>query len=178
MTVEQYISLGKRTAIFSFLSGTIIFLLYFFTSESILLLVGYAFIVVVGLLNLVVLIAISIKLSKEKESTKKLVRICVFMMLNMPIMISYCWLTTILLDTVRITFTNSTKFELSNINITGCEKKIIDKLETGESKTIWIDIPNECEINIEYLSNGQRQIENVVGYATEGKIKHSIGDQK
>lgn len=181
MTAEQYISLGKRTAIISFLLGTTIFALYFFTSESDFLFAGYIFIILAGLVNLVILIAISFKLLKDKGNIKKLVKIGVFMSLNIPVMIIYCWIAIMLMGIHRITFTNSTQTELNNIKITGCEEKRIDKLEIGESTTVWINIPNDCAINIEYVFNGQRKEENVIDYTTScngGKTKYKIGGKE
>jgi hypothetical protein len=62
------------------------------------------------------------------------------MLLNIPVILFYCWVAIILLDTMRITFTNSTQTTLTNINIVGCGGGHIDKLEVGESKTVWVDI--------------------------------------
>ncbi|WP_158727981.1 MULTISPECIES: hypothetical protein [unclassified Flavobacterium] len=82
---------------------------------------------------------------------------------------------------MRINFTNTTQTTLTKINIVGCGGGKIDKLEVGESKTVWVEIPRDCSISIEYLSNGQRKKENVSGYATSSmgqKMKHAIGKNK
>lgn len=66
----------------------------------------------------------------------------------------------------------------SDINITGCETEYIDKLEIGESETVWIDIPNDCSISIDYLTNGKRNEEVVAGYVSNSmgqKMNHKIG---
>jgi hypothetical protein len=69
---------------------------------------------------------------------------------------------------------------LKDINIVGCETKYINKLEKGESKTIWIGITGDCHIGINYIANGERKEENVAGYITNGmgqKMKYHIGGQ-
>ncbi|PZP51996.1 MAG: hypothetical protein DI598_01780 [Pseudopedobacter saltans] len=160
--------------------GTGIFGLYFLTSSFELLFVGYGFIALTGLINLGVLISILIKTSKDKDNRTKLFTTCGLMLLNIPIMLFYCWVAIILLNTMRITFTNSTHTTLTNINIVGCGGGHIDKLEVGESKTVWVNITGDCSINIDYLSNGQRKEESLAGYVTSsmGQImKHNIGGQ-
>ncbi|MDT3738799.1 MAG: hypothetical protein RO257_04785 [Candidatus Kapabacteria bacterium] len=67
---------------------------------------------------------------------------------------------------------------LSVISITGCETTHIYKLEIGENETVWIDIPNDCSISINYLTNGKRNQEVVAGYITNSmgqKMNHNIG---
>ena len=160
--------------------GTSIFGLYFLTSSFELLFLGYGFIALIGLINLGVLISILIKASKDKDNRTKLLATCGLMLLNIPIMLFYCWVAIILLNTMRITFTNSTPTTLTNINIVGCGGGHIDKLESGESKTVWVDITGDCSINLNYLSNGQKKEESVAGYVTNSmgqKMKHNIGGQ-
>jgi hypothetical protein len=180
MTTERQIKLGRQTALISFLSGTVIFGFYFLTSSFELLFIGYGFIALARAINIVVLISILSKANKEKENRKKLLTTCGLMLLNIPFMLFYCWVALILLGTMRITFTNSTQVTLTNINIVGCGGGHIDKLEVGESKTVWIDITGDCSINIDYLYNGQQKEESVAGYVTSGmgqKMKHNIGRQ-
>ncbi|TAF46384.1 MAG: hypothetical protein EAZ51_07235 [Sphingobacteriales bacterium] len=178
MTTERHIKLGRQTALISFLLGIGIFGLYFLTSSWELLFVGYAFIALTGLINLGILVSILLKANKDKDNRKKLLTTCGLMLLNIPVMLFYCWVAIILLDTMRITFTNSTQTTLTNINIVGCGGGYIDKLEVGESKIVWVDITGDCSINIDYLSNGQQKEERVAGYVTNSngqKMKHNIG---
>ena len=102
------------------------------------------------------------------------------MLVNIPVMIFYCWVALILLNTIRISFTNSTQTTLTNIKIIGCGGGHIDKLEAGESETVWVKITGDCSLDLEYLSNGQKKEESVTGYVTNNmgqKMKHNIGGQ-
>ena len=164
MTTERHIKLGRQTALISFLLGTVIFGLYFLTSSFELLFVGYGFIALTGLINIGILISILLKANKDIENRKKLLTTSGLMLLNIPLMLFYCWVAIVLLDTMRITFTNSTQTTLSSINIVGCGGGHIDQLEAGQSKTVWVDITGDCSINIDYLSNGQQKNESVAGY--------------
>jgi hypothetical protein len=180
MTTERYIKLGRQTALISFLLGTAIFGLYFLTSSFGLLFLGYGFIALTVLINIGILISILVKANKDKDNRTKLFTTCGLMLLNIPVMLFYCWVAIILLNTMRITFTNSTQTTLTNINIVGCGGGHINKLESGESETVWVDITGDCSISIDYLSNGQKKEESIAGYVTNSmgqKMKHNIGGQ-
>jgi len=147
------------------------------TSSSDLLFLGYGFIVLTGLINIGILIAILTRAKKDKENRGRLLSTSGLMLVNIPIMVAYCWVAIVLLDTMRITFTNSTQTTLSSINIVGCGGGHIDKLEKGESKTVWVTITGDCSIYVDYLSNGQRKEETVAGYVTSSmgqKVNHKI----
>lgn len=177
MTTEQHIKIGRLTALVSFLLGTIIFGLYFLTSSFDVVLLGLGFIVLVGLINSGILILIVLKANKDKNNEIKLLKIGGLMLLNIPIMFFYGWIVIVLLGTMRITFTNTTQTTLTDITIVGCGGGHIDKLEIGQSKTVWIDIKGDCSINVDYLSNGQRKKETVAGYVTSSmgqKVNHNI----
>ncbi|MFV0529921.1 MAG: hypothetical protein ACK5MD_00590 [Flavobacteriales bacterium] len=180
MTTERHIKLGRQTALISFLLGTAIFGLYFLTSSFELLFVGYGFIALIGLINIGIIILILLKATKDTENRKRLLTACGLMLLNIPVMLVYCGVVIILLNTMRITFTNATQTTLTDINIIGCEMEHIDKLDAGQSKTVWVDIIGDCTIYIDYLVDGQRKEENVADYVTNNmgqKIKHNIGGQ-
>lgn len=81
---------------------------------------------------------------------------------------------------MRITFSNETGVDLTDINIVGCAGGHIDKLEKGESKTVWVTLTGDCSIHIEYLANGQRKVETVTGYVTSSmgqNLNHKIYGQ-
>ncbi|MCT4665300.1 MAG: hypothetical protein N4A45_08735 [Flavobacteriales bacterium] len=120
MTTEQYIKTGRLTALFTFIIGTIIFSLYYLTSAFEILLVGYGFIALNGLINIVILIAILIKIQNAKTNRKRLQNTSVLMFLNIPIMIAYCLVAINLLGTMRINFTNETNTTITDVNIVGC----------------------------------------------------------
>ena len=92
MTSEQYIKLGKQTTLVSFVIGTIIFGLYILTSAVDLFLLAYGFIIIVGLFKTIVLVSILIKAIKDKEKRKKLLITCGTILLNIPVLLIYCWI--------------------------------------------------------------------------------------
>lgn len=180
MTTSKYIKTGRLTALISFLSGTGIFLLFYLTSEDEFLFIGYAFIIFMLILNTGVFISILIKAGKDKNKSNKFIKTLGLMLLNIPVMLVYCWIAFILLGTMRIKFTNSTPNTLKDMNIVGCGGGYLDKLEAGESETVWVKITGDCAIFIDYLQDRQRKKERVAGYVTSGmgkKIEHDIDGQ-
>lgn len=177
MRTKRHIRLGQITALISFLLGTTIFGLYYLTSDSNLLFVGYGFIVLIGLVNIGIFNSILLKALNDKENRKSFLRTGIIMLLNIPIMILYCGIAMILIETMRITFTNQTGKEITDIKIIGCGGGHIDNLEVGESETVWVSITGDCSISIEYVFDGQRKVEQVAGYVTSGmgqKLNHRI----
>ena len=179
MNSNQYTKLGRATAFISFLLGTAIFTLYLETSESQLLFVGYAYLVIAGLTNLLLLVLILKRAAKDERNKISLRRTSGLMLLNLPVMLAYVWIAMILLSTMRITVKNSMQSVVTNIKISGCGEALIEKLNAGESKTVWVDINSDCSLYIEYTSDqkvARREV--VAGYITTGmgqKIDYSLG---
>jgi amino acid transporter len=177
MTSEKYITFGKLTALISFLIGALIFGLYFFTSDSSQLFVGYGFIAFAGFFNLVVLTLILVKSNSDSINRKKLLKTGGIMLINIPIIFIFIWVAFILMGNMRITFTNATQNKLTDINILGCETEYIAELEPNESKTVWVGITGDCSIRLEYSENGKMKTETVASYVTNSmgqKMKHKI----
>lgn len=166
MNTEKLIKTGKQTAIISFIIGTGIFGLYFLSSSDILLFLGYGFIVLAGITNFVIFILLLTRIYYDKTNKQKILSTCGLMLLNIPIMIIYIWIAIILLNTMRITFNNTSKTTYTNIQIIGCETESIKKLEAGESKTVWIGITGDCSLSIIYGKNGVKKTETVMSYVT------------
>ncbi|RYG17351.1 MAG: hypothetical protein EOO07_11290 [Chitinophagaceae bacterium] len=166
MTAGTYVKLGQCTALASFLFGTLILVLFYFTYWDALFLLGYGFIAFTAFINLIVLIALVIKCFSDKQNRKKLLMTGGVMLLNVPIMLGYLWIMVVLLNTIRITFVNSTQTPLTNVKIIGCEGGNIEQLAVGESETVWVGIPSDCGISIEYLTDGKQKKETVAGYLT------------
>ncbi|GAB3425013.1 hypothetical protein GCM10027516_26460 [Niabella aquatica] len=81
------------------------------------------------------------------------------------------------LETLRITCTNNTGADLTDINITGCSDGHINYLQQAESKTLYMSIKADCSISVDYLWNGHRMQEEVIDYVTPGmgqKVHYKI----
>ncbi|WP_223552277.1 hypothetical protein [Aestuariivivens sp. NBU2969] len=180
MTTQKQILLAKKTALFSFVIGTLIFGIYFLTSKWQLLFVGYGFIILAGIFNIIVLITTLTKAKNDSENRNKLLKTSGLILLNIPVLFVYVWIAMILIGNMRITFKNTTENKLTDIEIFGCETERISELEPNESKTVWVGITGDCSISLKYQENGESKNEIVAGYVTGGmgqKMKHNIGGE-
>jgi hypothetical protein len=162
MTKKKSIQLGLTSTIISFIIGSIIFGVYYQTLYEELLFVGYGFILLAIIVNSIFFSSLVSKAIKEKD--KKIFGVSILMLLNIPIMLFYCSFASKLSNTVIIKFTNCTSFDVKEINVTGCEQKYIQQIVKGDSKTIWVKIPSDCSIQINYINNGIKKNEIVEGY--------------
>lgn len=181
METKKLIKIGRAIAILSLLLGTVIFVLYYLLSSSFLLFTGYVFVVLAGIINGIFLILVLLRYSKEENYKLHLFVTAGIILLNIPILIFYSWITFMLMDIMRIKFINTTQETLTEINITGCQNKKIKELKTGQSEIVWIAIKGDCTINIEYLIKEKSRKETVMEYATTSmgqKIKYKIVEKK
>lgn len=172
MTTEALIKICRRTALISFTAGTIIFALHYFTMGSYFIITGYFFILVMGIINLILLGFLLSKVLREKTNREKLLLNGLLMLLNIPVMLLYCWITIVIMNTVRITLVNAANITATDIRFTGCEEKRIESLAPGKSTTVWINIPNDCSVRVDYMSGQQARSAFPVGYVT-----NSMGHQ-
>ena len=178
MTASRISYKARIISLISFLLGTGLFVLNYFSERSSLLFLGLAFIIIAGLINLIYFILVVSQIQKAIDKRKSLYVTCGLMLLNIPIMLLYCWWTLIILNTIRITFVNETSSKLTDIKIFGCEENHIDKLEPGEKKLIWVGITGDCSVNIKFNKDGKKESENVLGYTTNNmgqRMTHKIG---
>ncbi len=168
----------KKTAIITFLIGTLLLSVYYFTSNFALLYVGLAFVVIAFVVNIAVLFSAWRSYKKKPDSKKLLWSDAGTLLLNVPVLFLYALIAVHLTNVMRVHFSNTNPVEISEIKIEGCDSKSVAKLLAGESKTVWIPITQDCEIMISYRKNGQLITEEVAGYLTPGmgeRIHYSIG---
>jgi hypothetical protein len=88
--------------------------------------------------------------------------------LNISIAIAYSYLAIVLSHYARITLINTTPNTITDIQMVGCEDKIINKLEKEDNKTLWMRISEDCAIDITYISKGTQNKDNIIEYISPG----------
>ena len=151
--------IGRFTALISFLIGTMILIIFYFTDSSAITEFGMIFIVVAGIINAGVFVKVFIDLINEKENRKKYFFTSGIMILNIPIVLAYFYFVMILMNTMRVSFINETGREITNLKIIGGEPKSIEKLEIGEKQTKWVAINSINDLILEYEFNGEVKTE-------------------
>ena len=95
-------------------------------------------------------------------------------------MVYFLYLTR-LLDTMRINFVNQGNYALTDIKITGCQKKYINTIAPKGNESVWIKISRDCAISLSYNENGIHKTEIVSAYVTTSmgqKLTFKIGGNK
>lgn len=157
---------GRLIALFSFLIGIFIFLLYYFNANNEILFIGYAYIIIAFIINLLIFLLLLIEVIKDKDYRKSSLKTICFMMLNLPVMLVLIFFTAFLMDTVRLTLINSTNQRLENIRVIGCEEVVIDNLDIGEEKEVWLNVQSDCFVRVKYLKNRTEKSFDVLSYVT------------
>jgi hypothetical protein len=164
MKIDLKFSIKISIALFGL--GTVLLVLFAVNLSPTIALLGYAYTILafaIGFLYVTVLIHTILK--RKIKLREGLLSISV-MLINIPISFGYVFVVSVLLNYARITIENTTGKEITSVKITGCENKELSKLGNGESQTLWINIPGDCQLNIEYEVNGQIRNEIIAGYLT------------
>jgi hypothetical protein len=157
---------SKRLSIGFFVIGTSLFIAFAITLSPIVALIGFAYTGLAFTIGMVYFLVLGSKMGRQKldaEAGRKSIEI---LALNVPIALIYFVLAMILINTARITLENTTGQDLSSLKISGCDDQEIELLKTGESKTIWIYIQDDCSVEIQYEIEGEIKKEVVNSYST------------
>jgi len=161
------------TALIFFLIETILFYIYYITASTDIIFISYF----IGIIILIISIILGCIIIFSKNSTNIKLKSCSIIVLNILIASVYSYFVILLTNYARITLINSTSNTVTDIQILGCEEKMIGKLEKEDKRTIWIKIPEDCSIDINYIFEGTKKRENIIEYISPGmgeKIEFSI----
>ena len=84
-------NLGKSITLISFLLGTVLIGLYYFTVRQEFLLIGYILVTLLVIINIAVFIASLVEAIKNKPLRKKLLTNSALMLINIPVAYFYLW---------------------------------------------------------------------------------------
>jgi hypothetical protein len=166
MTSKQLIKAAKLLTLVSFLGGTLIFIWFWFTMSSNALFLGYGYIALTVIGNIGLLVVMLVRSLHDDENRSRLLSAGARMFLNIPLMFVYIGLANMLLNRVRVTFVNTTPNELTEIRLHGCEELELSNIASGDSKNVWIYIPHDCSVEMEYKINGKKKEVPIWGYAS------------
>ena len=155
---------GLRLTIGFVLIGTLIVGVFYFTLSPKVALFAYLYTGVAILTNWIYTAFLLYYLLKGKISAKTTLSTVILMALSIPIALLYSYAMIFLMSYARITFQNNTNADIELIKIEGCQQKEIENLDQGDSKTVWIKIPMDCHIEIEYQTEGETHKETVAKF--------------
>ncbi|MVN92226.1 hypothetical protein [Mucilaginibacter aquatilis] len=168
MALPSIKQVTKITALITFLGGTLFLLAFYLTMSLSAAILGIVYGELIMLINLAVLTAIIVRAHYHAIPLPTALKAIEILLINVPVSILYLWIGITLSNYVRITFVNPNKAIVENLRVSGCDDKLIQQLNTGQSKTVWIKIPNDCSITINYTIGQQTKQEDVTSYVTNG----------
>ena len=163
------------------LLSTLIYFVYYFTSYNLVVYLEYIFIFLAGAACFIIVLRIMNHVTKHKRYRTPLLLTSGFILIAGIIALVYFRKLTGLLDTMRIKFVNESRYSLTNIKITGCQKKQIGDIGPKENTTVWITVTRDCSINLSYNENGVEKNEVISAYVTTSmgqQLTFKIGDDK
>lgn len=166
MRPQKLIKLGIRAALLIIVLSSIIYFSYYYTSFNLLVYLEYFFIFIAGAFAFIIILRILNHVIKHKRNRNPLIATSGLLIISMLIALVYFYYLTSLLDTMRIRFVNESAYQLTNIRITGCQKKQIDNLAPNAHKIVWIKVIRDCSIKLTYKENGATKTEVVSAYVT------------
>jgi hypothetical protein len=160
----EYFRLGLRLTIAFALIGSVIVGIFYFTLSPGIAMFAYIYTGIAILTNWLYTAYLLIRLLQKKISARTTLQTVLLMALSIPIALLYSYSMSWMMSYARITFKNQTPYDIPVIKIDGCQEKQIANLNQGESKTVWIKLPVDCKIEIEYTAAGQTRKETVAKF--------------
>src|SRR6188474_2410665 len=118
MDTDELIKRSLNVSFASFLFGTGLLVLFFFTNSDFFALASLPIILVLGVVNLILLGRLGFKGVKEIENRKRVLRTGAIISLNIPVVFLYTYFVFMLYDTIVVRFKNETDKTLTNISVT------------------------------------------------------------
>jgi hypothetical protein len=176
-----YFRFGIKLTIAFFAAGTIILAIFYFTLSPKVALLAYLYTGVAILTSWLYAGVLLFHYLRGRINVKNMLKTIGVMALNIPVGILYAYIMIALLEFARITFKNNTGKDISIVKIKGCDTGEIHDLKNGSSKTVWIKIPTDCQVDIEYEIGGTTIGETVAAYLTPSSgiiATYEIGSNK
>lgn len=149
-------STARLIALLSFLGGTVIFVWHYNSNQWFLVDYGACFILVAAFLNIVAIVVLIISALINREKRSYLLSIGL-LLLNIPLALSYAYITYQCMNEAKHTFINGTKAEMTGIQICGCGSNTsIAKMKPGEKIKVRFKMDRPCSVYINFLSNEKK----------------------
>lgn len=181
MRPQKLIKIGIRVAVLTILISILIYFSYYFTSYNFIIFLEYAFIFLAGVACFIIVLRILNHVKKHKRYRKSLLVTSGFLVVSAIVALVLFRKMTHLLDTMRISLVNESSYALTDITITGCQKKQLNDLSPKSKETVWITISRDCSINVSYNENGVVKNEIISAYVTRSmgqQLTYTIGQVK
>ena len=181
MRPQKLLKIGIRAAVLTILISSLIYFSYYYTSYNFIVFLEYAFIFLAGAASFIILLRILNHVKKHKRYRTPLLVTSAFLVVSFIVALVFFRRLTHLLDTMRIKFVSESRYVLTDIKITGCQKKQLNDIAPKGNETVWITISRDCSINVSYNENGVAKNEVISAYVTKSmgqQLTYKMGDIK
>ncbi|KXH82731.1 hypothetical protein [Chryseobacterium kwangjuense] len=96
MKKVKYTSLGRNTFLISFLSGTLLLITYLITKADVLLLIGFYFVIIAAVVNMLILLYELIEFLNGLPDKKASGNSVLLLLVNIPVTMLYLYIVFLL----------------------------------------------------------------------------------
>jgi hypothetical protein len=181
VATRSFLKMCLRVSLTSFLLGTAMLVLFFFTSDLLVALVCAPVVLVIGVYNLKLLLLLAWRGRRQKENRKELWRAGAIMSLNLPVALLYSKVVLMLSNTLLVRLVNTANQPLRQVVVLGCgEQRPLADLQIGQSTIFWLPISRACferTVVVRYKVGQSTRQAIINGYVVESKrINLKIGN--
>jgi hypothetical protein len=162
----DYFRFGARLALAFFIFGTLLLVAFYFTLSPKIALLAYYYTLIAIVVNWFYAAVLLFNYLRRKLALVHLLQTIGLMAINIPAGILYSAIMVTLLTYARITFVNTSGHDIGQLTIRGCQEKEIRDFKNGDSKTRWIKLVSDCQITLEYNSQGVLKKDTVLEHLT------------
>jgi hypothetical protein len=163
----------RKDGWFSFLLGSALLALYFFSNNPFVALVSAPVVAVLGLYNLLLLGRLLWRARQEPESRRALWQTGALLSLNIPVALLYAHSVLVLENTLLVRLVNDTPQPLRHVVVLGCgQPRSLADLPPGETTIVWLPITRACAertVSVQYAVGAATQQTIIDGYVVSGQ---------
>lgn len=159
MTTPKIIQVVKYFTMLTFVIGTTLTALTYFSPSTSLengsALYGLLFVCS----TLILLIIVVVKAVSQKSSRRRFIIVAAWLLVSLSIFYGCFLVWNYAVNTIIITITNNTGYEVTEAGIYGCFAQSWGHLPNGESKTVRFPANYDCAFAVTYKLNGNTKVE-------------------
>ena len=167
---------------FSFLLGTTLLVLFFFSNNLLVAFASAPVVAILGLYNLMLLGQLLWRAQREPKNRRALWRTGALLSLNLPVALLYAVVVHLLNNALLVRLVNDAPQPLRHVVVLGCgQPRPLADLPPGQATIVWLPITRDCverAVSVQYAVGAATQQAIIDGYVVEGQrlnVKLSSG---
>ena len=178
MKPEKLIKKGRITALVSFLIGTLLLIIYYFTISDYIAIAGMIYVILALIINLLIVAFLLFSFIQiDKTQKAGILKTIGLMSLNIPIALICFYVVVLNVFKIIVTFENKTGENLTEFIVLRPDYMNIGELKINSSKTVRMRNPRIRDIVVEYnLAGEKHEVQFLYFFGTsENRVKYQVG---